>query len=421
MRTVVLAEILLDVQSAKKCKLSKRAVMLALLAGGIIPINGWADDCSKFTDGLIACYPFNGNANDYSGNENHGTPKGGVTLTADRFGNANSAYLFDGTDDYIQIKNSDTLNPKQITISAWYFATKSFQGNGNNVIIHKPYIGGHTPPYYQWHLGVSGDQYGNPDTFGFIGWVAIPTHFGVAVVLPTADLVGKWQHVVTSFDGTTLNVYVNGKLGNTLTLPSVTSIDSYSTDVFIGKHGDLNRPSDHTPGIIDDIRIYNRVLTEVESKQLYGVDSTVVGNYTASGQLLGKTGIPLGNVTIHIGEKTTTTDAAGNWSLNGLTAGKYDIVATKGKKSCVDSEFELFNNGQYQQWVNYACDVVTYGDETATVITIWQYVGTLPVKEFDEKYQEGRDYLFTQEQGDFLLQGFDDQGNTTSISAIKVR
>ena len=54
------------------------------------------------TDGLVAWYPFNGNANDESGNGNSGTVNG-ATLTTDKDGNENSAYSFDGSDDFIDI------------------------------------------------------------------------------------------------------------------------------------------------------------------------------------------------------------------------------------------------------------------------------------------------------------------------------
>ena len=224
-------------------------------------------------NGLVACYPFNGNANDASGKGNNGTLEGGVILTTDRFGNANNAYLFDGIDDYIQIKNSDSLNPKQITISAWYSATKSFAGNGDNVIIHKPYTS-HTDAYYQWHLGLAGDLYHNNvgGKFNFSGRVSLPTALPIWAkqVATTEEVIGKWKHITISFDGTTLKVYVNGKLETYLTSPNTSSISSYNTDVFIGKHGNLSRPGiDYTPGIIDDIRVYNRALTEVEVKQLY--------------------------------------------------------------------------------------------------------------------------------------------------------
>jgi hypothetical protein len=59
---------------------------------------------------LLAYYPFNGNANDESGNGNHGTIHGPV-LTEDRFGNPNSAFSFDGVDDYIDLGNDASLSP----------------------------------------------------------------------------------------------------------------------------------------------------------------------------------------------------------------------------------------------------------------------------------------------------------------------
>ncbi len=51
--------------------------------------------------GLIAYYPFNGNANDESGNQNHATING-ATLTADKDDNLNSAYSFNGLNNYIE-------------------------------------------------------------------------------------------------------------------------------------------------------------------------------------------------------------------------------------------------------------------------------------------------------------------------------
>jgi hypothetical protein len=54
------------------------------------------------TNGLVAWYPFTGNADDHSGNGFHGTVMG-ASLTEDRFGNAESAYDFDGLNDYIDL------------------------------------------------------------------------------------------------------------------------------------------------------------------------------------------------------------------------------------------------------------------------------------------------------------------------------
>jgi len=76
---------------------------------------------ASLTDGLVAYYPFNGNANDESGNGNDGTVTG-AALTADRFGNPNSAYSFDGINDIIEVSHSSSLNiTSAISLCAWVY------------------------------------------------------------------------------------------------------------------------------------------------------------------------------------------------------------------------------------------------------------------------------------------------------------
>jgi len=68
-------------------------------------------------DGLVGYWPFSGNANDLSPNTNNGTVNG-ATLTTDRFGNADSAYNFDGTSNFISIEDNNSLDlSNQYTIS----------------------------------------------------------------------------------------------------------------------------------------------------------------------------------------------------------------------------------------------------------------------------------------------------------------
>ncbi|MCK7528165.1 MAG: hypothetical protein MZV64_66630 [Ignavibacteriales bacterium] len=78
---------------------------------------------SSLDSGLVAFYPFNGNANDESGNANNPTFIGsGVTLTTDRFGIVDKAYYFDGnTDSYIRIP-ADNFPTTDRTISFWFNA-----------------------------------------------------------------------------------------------------------------------------------------------------------------------------------------------------------------------------------------------------------------------------------------------------------
>ena len=66
------------------------------------------DVSEVLTDGLVANYTFTGNASDGTSNENNGTVRN-ATLTTDRFGEANSAYYFDGNEDYISIPFSESL------------------------------------------------------------------------------------------------------------------------------------------------------------------------------------------------------------------------------------------------------------------------------------------------------------------------
>ena len=71
-------------------------------------------------DSLVAYFPFNGNADDFRDYNNNGEVNGAI-LTSDRFGRENSAYLFNGINDFIGVKSAPQLNniSESITISAW--------------------------------------------------------------------------------------------------------------------------------------------------------------------------------------------------------------------------------------------------------------------------------------------------------------
>src|ERR1017187_5394463 len=78
-------------------------VAALFILGTWLAVNGYSQ--SFLTNGLVAYYPFNGNANDASGNGNNGTVYG-ATLTTDRFGISNSAYCFNGTSHYIEVPST---------------------------------------------------------------------------------------------------------------------------------------------------------------------------------------------------------------------------------------------------------------------------------------------------------------------------
>ena len=89
-------------------------------------------------NGLVAYYPFNGNANDASGNGNNAIFNN-ATLTLDYYGKPNSAYHFNGVDNYIEIPNSNSLNTgNAISICAWVKPTGFYTGPCyNNMMVAK--------------------------------------------------------------------------------------------------------------------------------------------------------------------------------------------------------------------------------------------------------------------------------------------
>ena len=218
---------------------------------------------SDLNVGLVGYWNFDEDtgttAHDSSGYGNDGTIHGASWTT----GVSGGALSFDGVDDYIDCGNDNSLNPTNaITLSAWYKPTISWRGRGNDPIIDKG-IGIHTPPYYQYHLGVCGDLYPNSnegfefDIAGDGGW---------HLVAYNAWNFGNWYHVVGTYDGNYMMFYVNGNLISSKPVSGL--MQNYGRNLLIGKYCDIDT-IDHLPGIIDEIRIYNRALCESEIKELH--------------------------------------------------------------------------------------------------------------------------------------------------------
>lgn len=206
-------------------------------------------------DGLVAHYAFEGDTLDASGLGNHGAPFGGPAYGPGMVG---QALILDGVDDFVFIPDSPSLNPAAaITLTAWY-RPASFAGSGNDPIIDKGAFS-HDYPYYQYHLGVTGDQYGvSARSFG--GSAAVNGNPAGAGTAPGAYTVGQWSHVAATFDGSRIKFYLNGQLVDDN--PAIGSIVPYGRPVLLGRF--VNLPQFFLPGAIDEVRIYNRALSAGE-------------------------------------------------------------------------------------------------------------------------------------------------------------
>ena len=217
------------------------------------------------TDGLVAYYSFDGNADDQSGNGYNGMVYG-ATLTTDRFGASNSAYSFDGIDDYISVDYTAAFQLPVFTLSAWVLSTVDLS----------------TATSPSWVVGRGEDI--NTDLAAFNLLVAHPTSSlanGVSVLYETSGNVDHffdtnvypdvddWTHLVASRDTSgLLSMYMDGSLiGQWSSTPEPTS-NSYQ-DLLIGAY--WFAPSSSTAyitnfftGAIDDVAIYNKALTPDE-------------------------------------------------------------------------------------------------------------------------------------------------------------
>lgn len=223
--------------------------------------------------GLAAYYPFNGNANDESGNGNNPIFNN-ATLTTDRNNNADGAYMFNGVDNYIRIPNSASLNPSpKISLAAIVKPMGFYNGACHgNVILHKgdnqENVGSIYLIMFGDHLYTHGNNCSLPvDTVHQNFYANYGGNWPFSSLAPYTPYVEKeqWYCVAYTFDGTTTNFYLNGTL--VASKASSYQFPGNSADLFFGK---LNNPQ--YPywfnGVIDEVRIYNRSLSTEEVKSL---------------------------------------------------------------------------------------------------------------------------------------------------------
>jgi Concanavalin A-like lectin/glucanases superfamily/Secretion system C-terminal sorting domain len=208
--------------------------------------------------GLVAYYPFNGNANDESGNGNNGSVSG-ATLTTDRFGNDSSAYSFNGTDNYIGYPVLWSSSPDSITLVAW-FNIASSQSDGK--ILYHGDNG-------EFQLFVGGDT----------SWAGV--HLGQNVTDPwyyvrEFSTLNEWRMMAAIWSrGQSFRLYLNRVLVDSVSVSLDELLDpgpGYQPS--IGSYG--RTLGAYFDGMIDDIRIYNRVLTKQEIDSLYGNYATSI-------------------------------------------------------------------------------------------------------------------------------------------------
>ena len=190
-------------------------------------------------------------AKDSSGNNNNGTIYGATWKCASTdknntpSGNGCSLYF---NNDYVQVSNSSSLNPKKITMEAWVYPL-AYRYYAD--IISKRYPAQYILRFYSTTGRIQGNIYAN-------GWRACTTPAGKEAPLK------KWTHLIQTYDGKTGKVYIDGKLSCTYSYTG--TINSGTAPLRIGLY---SPGSEYFYGYIDDVRIYSEALTSAQIQTLY--------------------------------------------------------------------------------------------------------------------------------------------------------
>jgi hypothetical protein len=217
------------------------------------------------TNGLVGWWPFNGNANDESGNGNNGTVNG-ATLTTDRFGNTGKAYSFDGVDDFIKIPSSSTLD--NINLATFNFWMKSsqltnaqlFKKGDSQSISNAEQISSQININNQNQSGFATKFNSNCESGA--GWV---NNYSNEIIVNN-----YWYMITGVIKNDSTLYYINGSLISSILTPNSTMDICNGGPINLGRNWD-NDPDQYN-GILDDLGFWNRALTQQEITDLYNAN-----------------------------------------------------------------------------------------------------------------------------------------------------
>ncbi len=217
------------------------------------------------TDNVVAYYPFNGNANDVSGNSKNGTVSG-ATLTTDRLGKANAAYFFNGRSNLIYLPDALLPNASAFAISYW------IKPGGNNT----------SPDTYNAQIVVDlrgqfqiattylePNYTSNPNTMQFYIYSSVTE----TVYTPNNSIMpGNWYHILCNYGNNVMELYLNGNFVGSKTISIPGPVSGYNNT--IGKDYNVGWDRLWFYGAIDQVLFYSRKLTSSEVQAIYNREST---------------------------------------------------------------------------------------------------------------------------------------------------
>ena len=280
----------------KKQLFSALAVGLCLTANLMAQVPNYVP-----TNGLVGWWPFNGNANDESGNGNNGTVNG-ATLTTDRFGNGGNAYSFIKlNNNYITINNSvGNFGTSNFTISIWFLSSDP----NVSALINKRY----NESWGNW-WELRSDLFGINEANNGTNYSSLNT---------SSNSLNIWHNCIIIRNSNSLKYFFNGYLIQETNTPVIHNVLN-SNNLLLGSViAPISGVLQSHDGKLDDIGIWNRALTECEIQDLYNSQiNSVAGSILTSPQsaAVGST------VTL----SSSTTSQSLQWQTNGVNLGWQNV------------------------------------------------------------------------------------------------
>jgi len=208
-------------------------------------------------EGLVAYYPFNGNANDESVNSNHGTLVGAV-FVQDRKGKDDSALSFDGDGDYVNCGSSNRGITDTITISLWLKTSDTYSYVLSKYNLLECEAG------YVLSINLDG-------LLRLMGRDIDGSEYDFILISdpPSAINDYNWHHVLAVIVPNQWKLYIDGIVVGTATSTTASPYLTNDIELTIASNPDIGTIEvTELAGIIDDVAIYNRVLSEKEMEIL---------------------------------------------------------------------------------------------------------------------------------------------------------
>ena len=245
----------------------KRIPILVALICMLCSVCAFSQSGKNTKKGLVAYYPFNADADDRSGNRNHGVLVGGVTAVEDRFGNECSAMHFNGLNGYISVPSSRSLeSPKgAITITSWFKLNSGFLYKGLKwvTVVCKSNLPTENKVSPQYRLQLTDVT------------LSMNTDFTENITHQLDD--NKWYFYAMVYDGNRVTAYLDDYKIVDFRYDEPLHSDTYNLPLEIGR--DIPGDPEYFYGALDDISIFNRALNESEIMSVYRDDSEKVKDY----------------------------------------------------------------------------------------------------------------------------------------------